>query len=105
MTHDGSNSLRAAQIFRIEETYLNSPIADNIWRSQSEPVESFTSVAATYWKFVVTRQKGRTYFTVRGPEIRATIVTIPDDAEFVGVQFQLGTFSPPLPVAHLVDDG
>jgi helix-turn-helix protein len=105
MTIDGNNSRRAAQIFKIEEICLNLPIADKIWRSQSEPVDSFTSVAATHWEFIVTKQMGRTYLTVRGPETRATIVTIPKDAEFFGVQFRIGTFSPALPAAHLVDDG
>jgi AraC-like DNA-binding protein len=104
MTHDGSNSRRAAQIFRLEEACLNSPIADKIWRTQSEPVESFTSVAVTHWEMVVTKHKGLTYLTVRGPETRATIVTIPEDAEFFGVQFRLGAFLPALPVDQLIDN-
>jgi AraC-like DNA-binding protein len=105
MTKDGSNSYRAAQIFRLEETYLSSPIADNIWRTRSEPFESFTSVAATHWEMVVTRREGRTYLTVRGPETRATITLIPEDAEFFGVQFRLGTRLPILPADQLVNNG
>src|SRR5215510_9156012 len=105
MTNDGSNSYRAAQIFSLEETYLSSPIADNIWRARSEPFESFTSVAATHWEMVVTRLEGRTYLTVRGPETRATVTPIPEDAEFFGVQFRLGTFLPVLPAAQLIDNG
>jgi AraC-like DNA-binding protein len=105
MTHDGSNSRRAAQIFRIEEACLNSPIADKIWRTRSEPVESFASVAVTHWEMVVTKRKGLTYLTLRGPETRATIVPIPEDAEFFGVQFRLGAFLPALPVDQLVDNG
>jgi AraC-like DNA-binding protein len=103
MTHDGSNSRRAAQIFRLEEACLNSPIADKIWRTRSEPFESFTSVAVTYWQMVVTKRKGLTYLTVRGPQTRATIVPIPEDAEFFGMQFRLGAFLPALPVYQLVD--
>jgi len=104
MTHDISKTRRAAQIFRIEEACLNSPIADKIWRTPSEPFESFSSVAITHWAMVVTKRKGVTYLTVRGPETRATIVTIPEEAEFFGVQFRLGTFSPALPAAQLVDN-
>ncbi|HEV8713220.1 MAG TPA: hypothetical protein VGX03_10370, partial [Candidatus Binatia bacterium] len=104
MTHDSSNSRRAAQIFRLEEACLNSSIADKIWRTRSEPVESFASVAVTHWQMVVTKRKGLTYLTMRGPETRATIVPIPEDAEFFGVQFRLGAFLPALPVDQLVDN-
>jgi AraC-like DNA-binding protein len=105
MTNDNSNSYRAAQIFRLEEASLNSPIADNIWRTRSEPFKSFTSVAATHWEMVVTRYKGQTDLTVRGPETRATITPIPEDAEFFGVQFRLGTCLPAMPADQLVDNG
>jgi AraC-like DNA-binding protein len=105
MTNDDINSYRAAQIFRLEESHLGSPIADNIWRTRSEPVESFTSVAATHWEMVVTRREGRSYLTVRGPETVATITPIPEDAEFFGVQFRLGARLPVLPVDQLVNNG
>lgn len=105
MIHDDSNSRRAAQIFRLEEDCLSSPIADKVWRARSEPFESFTSVAVTHWEMVVTRHRGRAYLTVRGPETRATIVPIPEDAEFFGVQFRIGAFLPTLPVDQLVDNG
>jgi AraC-like DNA-binding protein len=52
---------------------------------------------------VMTRVKGRTSLTVRGPETRAKTVPIPEDAEFLGIQFRLGTFMPDLPVDRLVD--
>jgi len=105
MTNDDSNSYRAAQIFSLEETYLSSPIADNIWRARSEPFEFFTSVAATHWEMVVTRLEGQAYLTVRGPETRATITLIPEDAEFFGVQFRIGARLPVLPADQLVNNG
>jgi AraC-like DNA-binding protein len=105
MASNDSNSYRASQIFRLEESYLSSPIADNIWRARSEPFEAFTSVAVTHWEMVVTRREGRTYLTVRGPETRATISPIPEDAEFFGVQFRLGTRFQALPVDQLIDKG
>ncbi len=52
---------------------------------------------------VVTRQKGKTYLTVRGPETKATPTPIPENAEFFGITFKLGTFMPHLPTNHLVD--
>lgn len=101
--HDSRESLRAAQIFSFDEETLSSPIAEKIWRTRSEPVESFTSVAATHWEMVVTKHDGRSSLTVRGPETRATMMAIPADTEFFGVQFRLGTFMPDLSVDRLVD--
>jgi hypothetical protein len=40
---------------------------------------------------------------VRGPETKATTVPIPQEAEFFGIQFSLGTFMPGLPPGQLVD--
>ena len=45
---------------------------------------------------VVTRQRGAARLTMRGPETKATIVAIPEDAEFFGIRFSLGTFMPSL---------
>jgi AraC-like DNA-binding protein len=53
---------------------------------------------------VVTKRNGRTSLTVRGPETRATIVPIPEDAEFFGMEFRVGTCMPSLPIAQLVDN-
>lgn len=94
---------RAAQIFALEEADPGSPIVEKVWRTRSVPFASFTSVATARWQVVVTRHRDRELLTVRGPETRPTTVPIPEDAEFVGVQFRLGTVLPGLPVAQLVD--
>ena len=60
-------------------------------------------MAATHWEMVVTRQRGSALLTVRGPETKATTVPIPEDAEFFGIQFSLGTFMPTLRPGQLVD--
>jgi AraC-like DNA-binding protein len=52
---------------------------------------------------VVTRHRGKTTLTVRGPETRATPAHSPEDAEFFGIQFKLGTFLSELPAGELVD--
>jgi AraC-like DNA-binding protein len=95
---------RATQIFSFDERPSESPFADTVWRTWSEPFASFTSVAATHWEIVVVRQRGETSFFVRGPETRASRSPIPEDAEFFGIQFKLGTFMPHMPVGALVDD-
>jgi helix-turn-helix protein len=94
---------RAAQLFALEERASSSNVVELTWRTRSEPAESFISVAVSHWEMVITRQRGTTRLTVRGPETRATTVPIPKDAEFVGIQFRAGTFMPSLPLARLVD--
>jgi AraC-like DNA-binding protein len=100
---DSRSSRRAVQIFRFDEGRSSAPLADRIWRTRSEPVDFFTGVAATHWEMVITRVEGQTSLTVRGPETRAKTVPIPKDAEFLGIEFRLGTFMPDLPVDRLVD--
>jgi hypothetical protein len=94
---------RAAELFTLDTQASDSRLVEASWRTRSEPEASFISVAATHWEMVVTRQRGATQVTVRGPETRATIVPIPQDAEFFGIQFTLGTFMPGLPPGELVD--
>src|SRR6185503_13978958 len=52
---------------------------------------------------VVTRQNGKTLFTVRGPETKATPLHCSADGEWLGIRFQLGTVMPQLPASQLVD--
>lgn len=93
----------AAKIFRFDERDAESPLVQTLWRTRSEPYPSFTSTAGTQWEMVVTRQEGQTRLTVRGPETKASLAAIPQDAQFFGVRFRLGTFMPGLPIEHLVD--
>ena len=94
---------RAADLFTLETRVSDSRLVQATWWTRSEPEPSFISVAATHWEMVVTRQRGAAQVTVRGPETRATIVPIPQDAEFLGIRFALGTFMPRLPPGDLVD--
>ena len=104
---DGSPSYspmkRAAELFTFERCSSPSPFVDEVWQTRSEPEASFISVAATHWEIVVTRHRDSTRLTVRGPETNATIVPIPQDVEFFGIEFRLGTFMPTLPPRQLVD--
>jgi AraC-like DNA-binding protein len=94
---------RAVELFAIEEWSSRSPFIEETWQTLSEPEESFISVAVSHWETCVTRQRGSAWLTVRGPETKATIAPIPQDAEFFGIQFSLGTFMPALPPRQLVD--
>src|SRR5262249_47980252 len=55
------------------------------------------------WEMVVTRHKGKTTLTVRGPETKATTIECPAEGEWVGIRFKLGTFMPLLPARDLSD--
>jgi hypothetical protein len=90
--------------FAIVERLSDSTFVKTIWHAQSESAESFISVAVSHWKMVVTRYRGKTTFTVRGPETKATPV---DDrwrnAEWIGIRFKPGTSMPHLPPGNLRD--
>ena len=58
--------------FILEERPSDSSLVETIWRVQSERGGSFISVAASHWEMVVTKYRGKTTFTVRGPETKAT---------------------------------
>ena len=53
---------------------------------------------------VVTRYRGKTTFTVRGPETKATPLHYQrTGVEWLGIRFKLGTFLPHFPPGHLLD--
>jgi hypothetical protein len=52
---------------------------------------------------VVTRLRGKTTLTVRGPETHAATLDCPAEGEWVGIRFKLGTFMPLLPARNLLD--
>lgn len=94
---------RAVELFTFERRSSRTPVIEQTWQTRSEPEESFISVAVSRWVMVVTRQRSAARLTVRGPETKATTVAIPQEAEFFGIQFSLGSFMPGLPPGKLVD--
>jgi AraC-like DNA-binding protein len=91
--------------FIFDERSSDSPLVESIWRTYSVGGGSFMSSAASHWEMVLTRQKGKVTFSIRGPETRASPAPIPQDAEFIGIIFKRGTFMPQLPKSNLVDGG
>lgn len=94
---------RAVELSALKTRSSRSSLVEETWQTRSTQEESFISVAAAHWEMVVTRQRGADRLTVRGPETRATTLPIPQDAEFFGIQFSVGTFMPGLPPGRLVD--
>jgi hypothetical protein len=90
-------------ILNFEERHSDSPFVEKVWRTHSGQAGSFTSLAASQWEMVVTKQRGKTTLTVRGPETKATPADCPADAEFFGIVFKPGAFMPHLPLSKLRD--
>jgi AraC-like DNA-binding protein len=81
----------------------DSPFVDRIWRSRSEHGGMFVSIAQGHFEIAVTRHRGRTFVTLRGPETTATAAECPADGEWLGIRFKLGTFMPRLTPGELSD--
>jgi len=90
-------------IFNFERRPSDSPYIEAIWHNRSENGGRFISAAVGHWGMVVTRLKGKTSITVRGPETRATPAYCPPEAEHYGIFFKVGTFMMHLPGIDLRD--
>jgi AraC-like DNA-binding protein len=67
----------------LEDRPSDSPFVERIYRCHSERAGTFHSVGASHWEMIVTRHKGKTFLTVRGPETKATTADCPADGEWV----------------------
>jgi AraC-like DNA-binding protein len=81
----------------------DSPYVERVWRCHSERAGTFLSVASSHWEMVVTRLRGKTTVTLRGPETRVREVACPADGEWFAIRFKAGAFMPQLPVPRLID--
>jgi hypothetical protein len=86
-----------------EDRASDSPFVERVWRCRSERAGRFLSVASSHWEMVVTRLRGETSLTVRGPETKVTALDCPAEGEWLGIRFRLGTFMPRFPVRRLRD--
>jgi len=81
----------------------DSPLVDQIWRTYSESAGSFVSTAEVQSGIVIMKHEGKLSITFRGPETRASVAEYPAGAEWLGINFNLGTFYPHLPLTRLRD--
>lgn len=86
-----------------DERLSDAPIVERIWHSQGERAGPFISMAEIECGLVVTKYRGKTTITLRGPATRATPAFCPADAEFFGIQFRSGAFMPNLPAKLVMD--
>jgi AraC-like DNA-binding protein len=81
----------------------DSPFVDWVWRTESHFADSFISTAENHSEIVITRYKGQTSVTLRGPETVATTAEFPAGAVYFGIVFKHGTFLPHFPAVNLLD--
>jgi hypothetical protein len=89
--------------FTFDNRGADSPLVEAMWRTTSDAEGSFTSTAIATWELVFTRSNGAMRATLRGPETFSSPALVPADAEFIGIQFKLGTYMPALPTHQFVD--
>lgn len=81
--------------FVFEERPSDSPFVGRVWRTQSEETGMFLSQAKTCGMIVLTRYRGETILTLRGPETKVTLMDYTSTgAEFLGIDLKLGVFLP-----------
>jgi AraC-like DNA-binding protein len=81
----------------------DSPFVERVWRCNSERAGTFLSIAANHFEMAVTRHRGKTFITLRGPETHATSCDCPAEGEWLGIRFKLGAFMPDLLPGDLRD--
>lgn len=90
-------------LIRFEARASDSPFIERVFRCDSERAGEFLSVAASHFEMVVTRLRGQTFLTLRGPETRASTADCPAGGEWLGIRFKLGAFMPDIPPGELRD--
>jgi AraC-like DNA-binding protein len=88
VAHDGNDFIH------FEQRASDHPLIEKVWRCHSDRADSFLSVAATTFEMALTRWRGKTFLTLRGPETAATAVDCPAEGQWVGIRFKPGTFMP-----------
>lgn len=92
-----------AQVIAFEDRQSDAAGVERIWRSRSDRGGPFVSIAASCFEMAITRHRGRTSITLRGPETRATPADCPPDGEWLGIRFAPGTFMPALTPGEVRD--
>ena len=81
-----------------EERFSDSPYVEKIGRFRVEADYSHSCPANILWNMLLVKYKGKTSLSAWGPETKSGMMTYPKDAEFLFIQFKLGSFMPNLPI-------
>lgn len=87
----------------VESRPSDSPYIERVWQSRSHHADRMTSIATPYCDLVFWEQRGLINVAVQGPESKASLAPVPEDATFFGISFALGASMPHLPIRGLVD--
>src|SRR5256886_5983074 len=90
-------------LLTFEDRLSDSPFVERVWRSHSDCAGVFLSVASSHFEIAVTRHRGKTFLTLRGPETKATVVDCPAEGDWLGIRFKVATFMPQLTPGQLLD--
>jgi AraC-like DNA-binding protein len=94
----GANSSATMQgkreFIHFEGRPSDHPFVEKVWRCHSERADRFLSVAANNFEMALTRLRGKTFLTLRGPETAATTLDCPGEGEWIAIRFKIGTFMP-----------
>lgn len=88
-----------------QERPSDSALIERIWYSRSQSAVDFYSMADVHSELVITRWRGQTRLTIRGPETRATLACTLPGAEHIGIQFNPGVYMPRFPPSRVIDRG
>ncbi len=78
------------------------PLA-RVWTAKCDSPADFSSIASVNPGIGFVRVGGATTVHLRGPEMRATTLSCPRDAEYFGADFRLGAYLPMFPPARLAN--
>jgi hypothetical protein len=81
-------------LFHFQDRLSDSPFVERVWTAQSVRAGQFLSVASGNSEIVVSRLRGQTFITVRGPETKATNAECPAEGDWLGIRFKAGAFLP-----------
>jgi AraC-like DNA-binding protein len=76
---------------------------DRVWTAACDSPTDFSSIASVTSMIVFARIGGTTSVHVRGPETKATTLSCPPDAEYLGADLRLGAYLPMFPPARVAD--
>ena len=95
----------AKDIFPFENRMVPTRFVRRIWRTPSSRTPNMISIANPTWSIVFEQKSsGAKSVFLHGPETVATTVDIPQEAEYFGIEFELGAFAPSLAMAELTDN-
>ena len=84
--HDRNN------FFHLEDRGSDHPLVEKVWRCHTDRADTFLSIAANSFEMVITRLRGKSVLTLRGPETAAIPLDCPANGQWVGIRFSPGTF-------------